>query len=591
MARITEYEKKLRPYLQAMPDIFRYVIVTKGILFAMMILFGGMAKALLSSVGRVAVTSGDWKFLYTTWQGILLLLLSLVSLYISVALDLNGKISLCSMLARGENVSLRKCLSDGLTSIVKLLSPVGLLVILYVSFIAPILGLGFSTSLTEGLYIPTFITAFIQESKLYSSLMGIIVPVLLFIGVANLYILHGIVLDGLSPTDSGRQSYRLMRSNYKDYLKQNTLFFLVLAALIVLTAVVCIIVPLVLMQLIPMPHACSRFLVVLFITAGAIMYLFVDLFMIPFYLLKMTRIYYTYKQENLVAERAEEKYKGRFNKALAVLCAAAMMAAVIAQFVCFDSWYPAGTNVEIVAHRAGGAEAPENTLAGLEKAYKEGASGGEIDIQRTKDGFYILNHDKTFERTAGDKRKPEEMDLNDVKALSVDGSPVPEFEEMLTASKGRLMLFTELKGSTADKKMADDAVRLIHKHNMEDECVLISLKYDLIDYIETEYPDIQTGFLTFVSFGNAAGLNCDYIGLEVESATAYKVDSIHKEGKKVLVWTVNEKSIQRHFLSSEVDGIITDNIRQAVSVKEKLESRSDFARMLDRVRIILASTM
>jgi len=28
-----------------------------------------MAKALLSSVGRVAVTSGDWKFLYTTWQG------------------------------------------------------------------------------------------------------------------------------------------------------------------------------------------------------------------------------------------------------------------------------------------------------------------------------------------------------------------------------------------------------------------------------------------------------------------------------------------------------------------------------------------
>jgi len=69
MARFTEYKRKLRPYLQAMPDIFRYVIVTKGILFAMMFLFGGMAKALLSSVGRVAVTSGDWKFLYTTWQG------------------------------------------------------------------------------------------------------------------------------------------------------------------------------------------------------------------------------------------------------------------------------------------------------------------------------------------------------------------------------------------------------------------------------------------------------------------------------------------------------------------------------------------
>ena len=204
-------KEKLRPYLQAMPDIFCYVVVTKGILFVMTLLLGGMASVLLSSVGRVAVTSGDWKFLYTTWQGILILLLSLVSLYISVALDLNGKISLCSMLTRGESVSIRKCLSDGLTSIVKLLSPVGLLVILYVSFIAPILGLGFSTSLTEGLYIPTFITAFIQESVLYSSLTGIIIPILLLIGIANLYILHGIVLDGLSPTDSGRKASRAYR--------------------------------------------------------------------------------------------------------------------------------------------------------------------------------------------------------------------------------------------------------------------------------------------------------------------------------------------------------------------------------------------
>ena len=584
-------KEKLRPYLQAMPDIFCYVVVTKGILFVMTLLLGGMASVLLSSVGRVAVTSGDWKFLYTTWQGILILLLSLVSLYISVALDLNGKISLCSMLTRGESVSIRKCLSDGLTSIVKLLSPVGLLVILYVSFIAPILGLGFSTSLTEGLYIPTFITAFIQESVLYSSLTGIIIPILLLIGIANLYILHGIVLDGLSPTDSGRHSYRLMRSNYKDYLKQNALFFLVLAALIALAAVVCIIIPLALIQLIPMPHACSRFLVVLFVTAGAIMYLFVDLFVVPFYLLKMTRIYYTYKQKNVSAERADEKNKGRFNRALAILGAAAMMAAVIAQFVCFDSWYPADTEVGIIAHRAGGAEAPENTLAGLEKAYEEGASGCEIDIQRTKDGFYVLNHDSTFKRTAGDKRKPAEMDLEEIKALRVDGEPVPEFEEALEAAKGKLMLFAELKGSTADRKMADDAVRLIHKHNMEDKCVLISLKYELIDYIETKYPDIQTGFLAFISYGNTADLNCDYIGLEIESATEDKIHSIHKEDKKALVWTVNKKSVQRHFLCSEADAIITDNITQAAGVKEELASRSDFARMFDRVRVILASTM
>ena len=584
-------KEKFRPYIQAMPDIFRYIIVIKLILFVMMSLIGEIVKTLLRSVGRIAVTSGDWKFLYTTWQGILILVLSLAVLYICVALELNGKIALCSMLVNDEDVSVRECLGTGFKTMVKLFSPVGLLVVLYISFIAPILGLGFSTTPTEGLYIPTFITAFIQESALYSSLLGIIIPILLIIGIANLYILHGIVLDGLSAADSGRQSYRIMRNNYKNYLKENALFFLTIAIFLALFAVVCLLIPLALIQLIPMPQACSRFLIVFIITIGSIMYLFADLFIIPLYLLKMTRLFYLYRNDGAFTYCVSEKKQMLSNRVLAVLCSAAIIAAVISQCICFDSWYPATSNVDIVAHRAGGIEAPENTIEGLEKAYQVGASGSEIDIKRTKDGFYVLNHDNTFKRTAGEKRKPQEMDLQEVKALRVDGASVPEFEEVLAASKGRLMLFAELKGSTADRKMADDAVKLIHKYNMEDECVLISLKYDLIDYIETKYPEIQTGFLTFLSFGNTADLTGDYIGLEAESATAYRVNSIHKRGKKVLVWTVNSKSSQKRFLCSDADGIITDNITQAVKIREELAARSDFARMLDKVKIILSSTM
>ena len=583
--------EKLRPYLQATPDIFCYVFVSKVILLFAMLALGGVVSVLLKSVGRVAVTSGDWKFLYSTWQGILILLLSLLSLYICVAFDLNGKIALCSSLVKGEAVSIRECLTKGITSTLKLLSPGGLLVVLYISFVAPVIGLGFSTSATDGLYIPTFITSFIQESVLYSSLLGIIVPILLIIGIANLYILHGVVLDGLSVKDSNRQSYRIMRSNYKNYIKENVLFFLALGAVIALIAAITIAVPLVLTQLIPMPPACYRFLVVLFITAGALVYLYVDLFMIPLYFMKMTQLYYRYKYDMVFENRVAEEKRRRFNRVLASLWAAAFLAAVISQFVCFDTWYPAESNVGIIAHRAGGVEAPENTVAGIETAYKIGADGCEIDIQRTKDGFYVLNHDADFKRTAGEKKTPEEMDLREIKELRVDGEPVAEFEETLAAAKGKLTLYTELKGNTADKKMADDAVRLIHKYGMEDECVLISLKYDLIDYIQTEYPDIETGFLTFAAFGNTPDLNCDCIGLEAESATAYKVETIHQENKKALVWTVNEKSIQRHFLSSEADGIITDNVAQAVDVKEALASRSDLARMLDRVRVILTSTM
>ena len=147
--------------------------------------------------------------------------------------------------------------------------------------------------------------------------------------------------------------------------------------------------------------------------------------------------------------------------------------------------------------------------------------------------------------------------------------------------------FKELKGKTADKKMAEDTVKLVKQFQMEEECVLISLKYDLINYIESTYPEIQTGFLTFASFGKTSKLNCDYLGLEEESATSDAIRNIHSEGKKVLVWTANEKGSQRHFLCSEADGIITDNVRQAVDLTTVLEERSDIDRMVDKIKTIM----
>lgn len=147
--------------------------------------------------------------------------------------------------------------------------------------------------------------------------------------------------------------------------------------------------------------------------------------------------------------------------------------------------------------------------------------------------------------------------------------------------------FKELKGKTADKKMAEDTVKLVKQFQMEEECVLISLKYDLINYIESTYPEIQTGFLTFASYGETAQLNCDYIGLEEESATADAISAIHKEGKKALVWTVNEKGVQKHFLCTKADGIITDHVKQATELSSKLDQRSDLDRMVDKVKTIL----
>jgi len=69
------------------------------------------------------------------------------------------------------------------------------------------------------------------------------------------------------------------------------------------------------------------------------------------------------------------------------------------------------------------------------------------------------------------------------------------------------------------------------------------------------------------------------IGLSI---TATK--NLFAEGKKALVWTANEAGSQKHFLCTRVDGLITDNVSQAMKIASEMEKRSDFDRMVDKVK-------
>lgn len=587
MKNNTQTQPLWKPVLQAIPHIFNYQIITKAALAVWIILLGKIFQALLKSSGRVAVTSGDYKFLFTTWQGIAILLLGLVTLFIYVTIDLNSKIALSRNLLNGEKASPGTCIKEGFLSIGRLINLRGIIVVIYIALIAPVLGIGVSVTLTEGLHIPTFITAFIESSVLYSALAGAAVLLFLSVGIANLFILHGIVLDGMTVAEAGKQSGDLIRANWKDYLKQNILFILLIVVLLAGVLLVFLALPLKLIGMLPLSGPVSRLLTVFFVTGGVLISVLADLLGTPLYLLKMTQLYYSYRQGTDFEWHGREPENHTAGKVVMILAVAAVFAAVFLMNANFDRLFPAGSDVKIIAHRGGGSEAAENTLAGLEAACRTGAYGSEIDIQRTADGHYIINHDGTFKRVAGEKRKPQEMTLQEIRKLSVDGEPVPAFEEMLEAGQGRIVLFTELKGKTADRKMAEDAVHLVRQYHMEEECVLIALDYGLIDYIETTYPEMQTGFLTFASFGKTADLNCDYIGLEEESATKDAIRSIHQEGKKVLVWTVNKKGSQKYFLCTRADAIITDYVSRAAAIASELEERSDLERMIDTIKTVI----
>jgi hypothetical protein len=87
---------------------------------------------------------------------------------------------------------------------------------------------------------------------------------------------------------------------------------------------------------------------------------------------------------------------------------AALAAALILSFAAakdFNTNFPLVESAKIIAHRGGGTLANENTVLSLEAAAEYGAFGSEIDVQRSADDHYVINHDENFLRCCNDSRK------------------------------------------------------------------------------------------------------------------------------------------------------------------------------------------
>ena len=581
------FRQNYLPYVRSVYDISRFQICNGMIIWAMSFLLRQIAMILIRSTGRVAISTGDFSFLFTTWQGPLLLFIGLSVLFVYLAFDLNSMIIFSDSILKGEP-KLFESLKQGFLSIRKFFTPDGIGIVMYIALVAPIIGFGFTISLTDSLYLPNFISSVIDSTPLYSIIYHVLTIIFILLGIIHIFILHGILLGNLPSYKADDQSRKIMKDNYKDFFKNN-LYFL-LRAVAVCAGIV------VIFGLIPGIIATMFVSDELRLKTTGYFILFTMLFAMlvstsyfhSFYMLDITRLYYRYTGKDDSFRPAKTK---RFVLLRLVFIAGVLAGLYWAAFFVstqFDQVFTTKVTTGIIAHRAGGTEAPENTVAGIEKAIALGAYGAEIDIQRTKDGYYIINHDGNFTRLCSNKARPEELTLDEVKDLVIRDPLFPDqeedvatFEEMLDTSKDRIVLFVELKGNTADQQMGDDAVRMIKERGMEKQCVLISLKYSLIDYIERNYPEMETAYLTFASFGDTAKLNCDYLGLEEEACNSNTIDAIHDSGRKVLVWTPNSVSSQRKFLNSKADYIITDNISQANEQIKSLNERQDYEVILD----------
>ncbi len=120
----------------------------------------------------------------------------------------------------------------------------------------------------------------------------------------------------------------------------------------------------------------------------------------------------------------------------------------------FGTTLPLPEKIVPVGHRGTKIYAPENTIIAHETAYAMGARGMEFDVRCTRDGQFVVFHDKDVERTTDGRGFVEDLTLAEIQALDAgsahsaefEGETVPTLREALQNVRGRFAVDIDFKG-------------------------------------------------------------------------------------------------------------------------------------------------
>jgi len=227
-----------------------------------------------------------------------------------------------------------------------------------------------------------------------------------------------------------------------------------------------------------------------------------------------------------------------------------------------------GNKKLIIAHRGASGLARENTLEAFQKAIDLRADMIEFDVRRTQDGRYVIHHDPHI---AG---KPlDAMTFREVREIARSmGFHVPELEEVLALTRGRIGLDIELKEEGYEREI----VQLVGGILADADFIVSSFHAGCLARVKQCCAAVRTGLI----FNDAAALTTEILEgdtdwlIPVQSlASGELLERMKRAGKKIAVWTVNDTQQMKRLLDDDrIEGIITDRTDAALAVREGQEA-------------------
>lgn len=562
-----------------------YSLVFATVIFAAMHGLDWLSSALITSTGFSALTSANFQVFLRAWQGYAVILLLLLSLGVVGAVVMNGVIFLSDDMLHQRQVHPGRIAKKSVRSIRLFLCREAIPTILYYYVFVLFFSISLLSVVPNPFEIPGYFRYLISKRILslilyFAAFVLICIPLL-----RNPLLLHEILLKQERPAIARRRTRDYVRFHRRYLFREILLSVLVFCAALIVSAGIFLYFPLLIQTVFSfLPLAPRRILVLSASWIGlAILMLTV---LLALWILPVKTCYLLHSMDHT----SFPVQKRRTNHGIPVwvwlICLAGLLIVTTISYVQFNYLFPPAKNIEAVVHRLGGDLDTENTLEGMDLAMELGAPAMETDIQRTKDGEYVIFHDSTLKRLCGMNTSIHDMTLEEVRAVRLpspdwNSRRIPLLSEVLDKAKGHVRLYLELKGSDADVRMAQDVARMVRERDMEDECVMISMNYNLINYISRRIPDIQCGYLYFFAYGSPSSLAGNILLAQSNAISMQRTRAIHSKGKRMYCWTVNSRKTAQNMVRQRVDGIISDRYDIISSVLNHMESRNDYERIMD----------
>ena len=494
-------------------------------------------------------------------------------------LEMRTLISVIYLSRTDRHLSFKKVLRQSFGRLKDLAGRNLLYFLLYLLLTLPVAGVLIGSTLTDGLYIPTFITGEFEKTTMGSIGLFVVQLTFIYLNLRLIYTVPNLVVEELpfgralkkSWTMTKRGGFRLLwRILSFEFLLTFLGILLILGLVFTLTVidkegqyfwVVTIFLVLIRTFL---------FIFTVLTKVGSLGIILDSAWEVP--------------SRSVMRSKGSRKMKGLFALTVVFLMVQSGISAYeLATLKVNDQ-------IKLIAHRGDVSKGVENSLEALEAAAKEKAAYAEMDILLTKDHQFVVMHDYNLKRLAGVDKDVKDMTLAEVQGLKIqqDGhtSHIPSFEEYVKRAKElKMKLLVELKSRGGEPaNYVDLFVQKMRDLGVEKDYPAMSLDLSVMEKVEKKAPEIKTGYVIPIQFGRFEKVSVDFFAIEDFSYQKNLVTQAHEMKKELYVWTINDKQKLTKYLQQPIDGLITDELTEAQRLKKDLkENKSYFDRFLNLV--------